>query len=389
MPHRLSASITPDALRGFLDTEARAIGFTAVGFAPADPLPHTDGLDRWLEASMHGEMSYMARNRELRTNASALHPGAKTVISLITPYRPLVLEDGRATIAAYAHGVDYHPELRAQIHTLLERLEGLLGFSVNGRAIVDSAPFLERTGAARAGLGWIGRSGMLIHPERGTYTLISQLLIDLPLAEESAEPVRDHCGSCRRCIDACPTGAIVGDRVVDGRRCVSYLTIELKGAIPRDLREGVGDNLFGCDICQAVCPWNRFADDVRIAALAPRPELEGFTAVDALRLSRQEFNAQFRGSALERTKRRGLARNAAVVLGNHRRDQDLPFLLEMLREHDEPLVRQHLVWALTRFLDAPEPVRAEIHAALRHAEGVDEDPSVRAEIIWARDAFHF
>lgn len=389
MTHRLPAQIDVSTTLAFLRERAQALGFSALGVSPAEELPSGVHLDAWLEAGYPGRMAYMHNHRPLRTNAAVLHPGAKTVISLTTPYRPLVLEDGRARIAAYAHGFDYHDILRAKLLTLLEELEAYLGFSVNGRPLVDSAPLLERASAERAGLGWFGRSAMLIHPERGTYTLLSELLIDLPL-EEDVEPVRDHCGRCRRCVDACPTGAIVGDRVVDGSRCISYLTIELKGTIPRDLRSAIGEQMFGCDICQAVCPWNRFADDVQIDELAPREVLAHFDARDALQLDRAEFKALFKGSPLERTKRRGLARNAAVVLGNRTAAQDLPLLIHQLQTHDEPLVREHLVWAISRYMDHSDPnIQNSAHSALRVAFDAELDDTVRAELRWALPQPHF
>lgn len=389
MTDRLPPHITPADAIAFLRARSSEHGFSALGVSPADELASGVHLDAWLAAGYPGLMGYMHNHRPLRTNASVLHPGAKTVISLTTPYRPLVLEEGRARVAAYAHGLDYHDVLRAKLLTLLAELEDYLGFSVNGRPLVDSAPLLERASAERAGLGWFGRSAMLIHPDRGTYTLLSELLIDLPLHED-VEPVRDHCGSCRRCVDACPTGAIVGDRVVDGSRCISYLTIELKGTIPRDLRSAIGEQMFGCDICQAVCPWNRFADDVQIEALVPRDVMDSFDARDALQLDRPAFRALFRGSPLERTKRRGLARNAAVVLGNRCAKEDLPLLIEQLESHDEPLVREHLVWAISQYVDHYDPItRNSARSALGVAFEREVDKTVRAEIIWARTLFHF
>lgn len=389
MTHRLPPTIQVADAIAYLREQALSLGFSALGVSPANELSHGVHLDAWLEAEHPGRMNYMHNHRALRTNASVLHPGAKTVISLVAPYQPLVFEDGRARIAAYAHGTDYHETFRARLFTLLERFEAFVGFSVNGRPIVDSAPLLERASAERAGLGWFGRSSMLIHPERGSYTLLCELLVDLEL-EEPVEPVRDHCGRCRRCVDACPTGAIIADRVVDARRCISYLTIELKDAIPRDLRSAIGEQLFGCDICQAVCPWNRFADDVRIEAIAPREALANFDARDALGLSPSEFRTLFRGSPLERTKRRGLARNAAVVLGNRRAKKDLPFLIDTLLSHDEPLVREHLVWAVSRYLDKNDRIaRQEAIRGLLLAFERDIDQNVRAEIIWARGVFSF
>lgn len=386
---RLSGGLRPQDVIDFVRERALSHGFSAVGFSPADELVE-DGprLDAWLQEGSAGKMGYMHNHRAMRTNASILHPGAQTVISFIVPYRPLVLQGRKARIAAYAHGVDYHELFRDKLYELLAELEEFLGFSVNGRAITDSAPLLERATARRAGLGWVGRSAMLIHPRRGTYTLLCELLIDLALHEET-EAVRNHCGRCTACVDACPTGAIRGDGSIDARKCISYLTIELKGSIPRELRAPIGEQMFGCDICQAVCPWNRFADDVRFDALAPREALQSLDAIDMLRLDRQEFNQLFKGTALHRTKRRGLGRNAAVVLGNRRDDEALQALIEALHTHDEPLVREHVVWALTQFIEngpLNHAVAAREALALAFEREIDEN--VRKELDWARATYN-
>lgn len=385
---RLAPSMRPQDVIDFIRSRARTYGFSAVGFSPADELAE-DGerLDRWLAEGSAGLMGYMHNHRALRTNASVLHPGAKTVISFVVPYQPLVLDGRNARIAAYAHGVDYHELFRDTLNELLQDLEAFLGFSVNGRAITDSAPLLERATARRAGLGWVGRSAMLIHPRRGTYTLLCELLIDLPLYEE-VEPIRNHCGRCRACVDACPTGAIRGDGSIDAKKCISYLTIELKGSIPREFRAPIGEQMFGCDICQAVCPWNRFADDVTMDALAPREALETLDATDMLRVDRQTFNRMFKGTALHRTKRRGLARNAAIVLGNRRDRAALDALIEALHTHDEPLVREHVVWALSEFIaHGPAPHREQAKDALLLAFEQEIDDTVRHELEWVRATY--
>lgn len=387
MDPRLPDNINSQDVLDFLRARAIGHGFSALGVSPADELVE-DGerLDAWLDEGSAGKMGYMHNHRPLRTNASKLHPGARTVISFIVPYQPLVLEGQQARIAAYAHGVDYHELFRDKLYALLQELEEFLGFSVNGRAITDSAPLLERATARRAGLGWVGRSAMLIHPRRGTYTLLCELLIDLELRED-LEPIRDHCGTCHRCVDACPTGAIRGDGSIDARKCISYLTIELKGAIPRELRASIGEQMFGCDICQAVCPWNRFADDVQFDELAPRQELETLDAHDMLRVDRQTFNKMFKGTALHRTKRRGLARNAAIVLGNRRGEDALCTLIEALHTHDEALVREHVAWALGQFVEYESDARAHAQRAreaLQLAFDQEIDQTVLDEIDWLR-----
>ncbi len=386
-------SFNSEEVLAFLRTRAFEMGFNGLGVSPATELAQ-DGerLDKWLQEGSAGEMGYMHNHRPLRTNASVLHPGAKTVISLTAPYQPLTLKGRNARIAAYAHGVDYHELLRDKLATLIQELEAFVGFSVNGRAITDSAPLLERASARKAGLGWVGRSAMLIHPDRGTYTILSEMLIDIDLRED-AEEVRNHCGTCHRCVDACPTGAIRGDGTIDAKKCISYLTIELKSSIPRELRTPIGEQMFGCDICQAVCPWNRFADDVKMEELAPRSELDTLDATDALELTRQDFNSLFKGTAIHRTKRRGLGRNAAIVLGNRQDPATVPLLIHALEHHDEPLVREHVVWALGQFLEPIHGHEDTLTASIRQALGLafvrDTDEAVQAELIWVREQFGF
>lgn len=384
---QLSSSID-DATREQIRAAALARGFVACAFVPAAPLADAPHLQAWLDNAFHGRMGYMANHYALRTNPANLEPGTQTVLSLVTPYTPLVLEDGQPRIAAYAHGDDYHHVLRAELLALAADIEAIVGHPIHTRPSVDSAPLLERNIAREAGHGWIGRSSMLIHPKRGTYTLLCELLVDIVI-REPLTPVEDHCGRCRRCVDACPTGAIVGDRIVDARRCISYLTIELKDAIPRELRSGVGLQLFGCDICQAVCPWNRFAEPARIAGLEGHSARQSLDARRLLTLSREDFRALFKGSPLERTKRRGLARNAAVVLGNLSRHDDLPLLIDTLQTHDEPLVRGHVAWAIGAFHHHSSMIQQRAHAALASALPRETDEFVREEIIAALAAFPF
>lgn len=383
-----SSPIVDDATRERIRSAAADRGFVACAFVPAEPLSDEPHLRAWLDQGFHGRMGYMANHYALRTNAAQLEPGTQTVLSLVTPYTPLVLEDDQPRIAAYAHGDDYHHVLRAALLALADDIEAIVGHSVHARPSVDSAPLLERNIAREAGHGWIGRSSMLIHPKRGTYTLLCELLVDLTI-REPLEEVADHCGRCRRCVDACPTGAIVGDRVVDARRCISYLTIELKDAIPRELRSGIGLQLFGCDICQAVCPWNRFAEPARIPGLEGHSERHAPDARTLLVITREDFRRLFKGSPLERTKRRGLARNAAVVLGNLTREDDIPLLRDTLHTHDEPLVRGHVAWALSQFHHHDATVQQRAHAALSDALGMESDAFVREEIEHALAVFRF
>lgn len=372
------------ALADAIRARAVALGFQSVGFVRAERYDDADlHLQAWLDAGYHGEMGYMERHRALRVDARALHEGTRTIIAVTTPYSPIVWDEGEVRLAAYAVGEDYHHVLRAKLLELAEAVESLVGRPVNARPIVDSAPLLERETARRGGLGWFGKSAMLVHPRHGTYTLLSGLLVDLELpANESLQP--DRCGRCVRCLEVCPTGALLGDRVVDGSRCISYLTIELKGAIPRELRAKIGLHLFGCDLCQAVCPWNRFASETTMEALrAPAGSLP-LDARTILGMSRPEFNARFRGTPMERSKRRGLARNAAVVLGNRRGPGDLDALVDALESHDEPLVRAHTIWALGEWRsvggDAYLRARAAIQAAATRPENADLHEEITAAL---------
>jgi epoxyqueuosine reductase len=350
---------------------ARELGFATVGFVPAGPLDHAPHLHRWLEDGYAGAMEWMGRHEALRADSAALLPGARTVIALSAAYEAPSEQGG---IAGYALGMDYHDVLRARLRQLAAFVRMETGADVQDRPVVDSAPMLERNVAVDAGLGWLGKSAMVIHPRLGTYSLLAELVVDVDLADPPP-PQPDRCGRCTRCLDLCPTGAIVAPYRVDARRCISYWTIEVKGPIPRPMRPLIGGHLFGCDLCQQVCPWNRKADPGEVIAdLRPRAALQGLDARTVLAMDPGALRQVLKGTPLERTRARGLQRNATVVLGNAPVDGAHAVLAQALALHPEPLVRGHAAWALGRLggLDA--------RAALDAARARDEDPLVREEV---------
>jgi epoxyqueuosine reductase len=334
---------------------ARGLGFDLVGIAPAGPPPHADFLRTWLAQGYAGEMGWIERRAAEREDPRRVLPGAESVVVVAVIYddERAASSDapGRGRIARYAGGDDYHDLLGKRLERLEEQITGLAP-EVRTRRYVDTGPVLERPLAARAGLGWIGKNTLLIHPRLGSYLFLGVVLTDLVLAPDTPEP--DHCGSCRACLDACPTDAFPAPYVLDASRCLSYTTIELRGAIPEALREGQGDWVFGCDICQDVCPWNTRSgrrvppDDSGLrGALAPRDEWQAPSLHELLALDPEAFAERARGTALRRTKWRGLLRNALVAAGNSG-DQALAPALARHAEGDEELLAEHARWALER-----------------------------------------
>ena len=308
--------------------QAIQLGFDLVGFTTVAPPPHAGELHHWLAAGFHGEMNYLARRAAERADPRQLLPGAKSVIVLGMNYGTA----GTAHLARYAAGSgDYHDWMGAQ----LAQLARLIG---NALWYVDTGPILERDLAQRAGVGWIGKHTNLINRQFGNWIFLGEVLTTLDLPADG--PAREHCGTCQRCLAACPTQAIVAPYQLDARRCISYLTIELKGSIPVELRSAIGERIFGCDDCLAVCPWNRFAKPV----IAPRP-VPALTAM--LAWNDQQFADFFRGTPIYRLKRRGWLRNICVALGNGRDRGALPALHRAL-DDAEPLVREHAAWAIAQ-----------------------------------------
>ncbi len=336
-----------ESLETCLKRQARALGFDLVGVAPAALADGFDRLRDWLRRGFAGEMDYMRRRAEARSHPDSVLPDVRSVVMLGMNYLPAGgVEEGargRGRVARYARGADYHDVLRERLNLLLAWLRSELP-GCHGRGVVDTAPLLERDFARRAGLGWFGKNTMLLNKRLGSYFFLAALLVDVELRPDAPFEAH-HCGTCTACLDACPTDAFVAPGVLDARRCISYLTIELKGAVPPDLRRGLGDWVFGCDVCQEVCPWNRKAPAATDAALRPRAELESLDLIELLGLSDEEFRRRFRGTALMRSKRRGLLRNAALVLGNAGDARALPALRRAL-EDPEPLIREAAQWAI-------------------------------------------
>jgi epoxyqueuosine reductase len=344
------ATAPAQSLEARLEREAYALGFDLVGFVRLGPAETAGHFDDWLALGRAGTMDYMGRDPELRHDTRRPHPGAVSAIVVGLDYGGA---EPSGPVARYARGDDYHVVMRDRLRQLHAGLEAAVGHEVPARPYVDTAPILERDLARRAGLGWFGKNTNLINPGRGSYFFIGSLFVAHEL-QPSAPFAADRCGSCTRCIEACPTDALVAPRELDARRCISYLTIEQRGAIDEELREAVGGLLYGCDICQEVCPWN-----VKFARALPdespfrsREALDGkdarVLARALLTMSAEESARAFRGSAMKRAKLRGLQRNAAVVLGNVGTAEDVGVLARVRDAVPDELVREHVAWALGR-----------------------------------------
>ncbi len=307
-----------------LKSQARALGFDLVGVARLGPAETAPLFDEWLARGFAGDMSYLERGADKRGDPRRVFANVSSAVVVGMNYGGTA---PAGPVARYARGDDYHDVMTERLRALHAWLNAELGRDVAGKAYVDTGPILERDLARKAGLGWFGRNTMLINPEMGSFFFIGALLLDVELAPDAPFEA-DRCGTCTRCLDACPTDAFVAPHVLDATRCISYLTIELKGDIPEELHAGVGANVYGCDICQDVCPWNvRFSLDAREAAFAPRESIGGKNARtlarDILAMDDESFRAAFRNSPMKRAKLRGLQRNSAVVLGNVGMREDL------------------------------------------------------------------
>jgi epoxyqueuosine reductase len=337
------------ALEESIRAHAYGLGFDLVGITTLGTMETAPHFEQWLDRGYAGDMHYLPKWAHKRRDSRLPYDGVRSAIVVAMSYGG---REPSGPVAKYARGDDYHDVLDAKLRELHAWIAAQLDREVRGRAYVDTGPLLERDLARRAGLGWFGKNTMLVNPKLGSFFFLGALLVDLDLAPD--EPfASDHCGTCTRCIDACPTHAIVEPRVLDATKCISYLTIEAKGEIPLALRESIGELIYGCDICQDVCPWNEKFSRA-LPEGSPFMAREAIAGKDARKLSREllemtqeEFSAKFRRSPMKRAKLRGLKRNAAVVLGNVGTDDDVGVLTRAL-DDDEPLVREHAAWALAR-----------------------------------------
>lgn len=329
---------------------ASELGFQQVGITGIELDADETHLLNWLEAGFHGEMHYMQRHGTVRSRPPELLPGTIRVISVRMDYLPEgddgwdVLADGRrAYVARYALGRDYHKMMRKRLQQLAGRIAEVTG-PFGYRAFVDSAPVLEKALSRNAGLGWIGKNTLLLNRTAGSWFFLGELYTDLPLPVD--EEPSAHCGSCTRCIDICPTGAIVAPYQLDARRCISYLTIEYGGSIPIELRQPIGNRIFGCDDCQLICPWNKFATPTREPDFAPRHGLDDIDLVALFAWTEEQFLQRSQGMAIRRTGFEAWLRNIAVALGNAPADDVVIAALASREQHPSALVREHVAWAL-------------------------------------------
>ncbi len=328
------------------------LGFQQVGISDIDLTTAEERLQAWLKKGYHGKMAYLAKHGTKRSRPAELVPGTLRIISVRMNYLPVdsrtleALQDKtKAYIAHYALGRDYHKLIRKRLRQFAQKIETAVG-PFGYRAFVDSAPVLEKPIAEKDGLGWMGKHTLILNREAGSWFFLGELYTDLPLPVD--EPVRNHCGSCTACLDICPTQALVGPYQLDARRCISYLTIEYKGSIPEELRPKIGNRIFGCDDCQLICPWNRFAKPTKEKDFQPRHRLNDTQLIELFAWTEQEYLTKTEGSALRRCGYEGWLRNIAVALGNAPTSLEAISALKTRENHPSPLVREHVQWALGR-----------------------------------------
>lgn len=347
----MSAEIDYHALAQQIKEWGKQLGFQQLGIADTELTEAEAYLYKWLDDGMHGEMEYMSRHGTRRTRPDELIPGTIRIVSArmdyfpaaATPIAELLQAEELAFISRYALGKDYHKLMRKRLEKLARKIREEVG-PFGYRAFTDSAPVLEKPIAQKAGLGWVGKHTNLINRDAGSWFFLAELYTDLPLPVDA--PADDHCGQCSSCISACPTGAITAPYVVDARRCISYLTIELKDSIPEDLRPLLGNRIFGCDDCQLVCPWNRFAKPAKEPGFTPRDDLDGAALVELFDWTADEFDRRTAGSAIRRIGYQQWLRNIAVALGNCASEPAIEAALRSRADDPSPLVREHVFWAL-------------------------------------------
>ena len=372
--------MTPREATGLLKHRARELGFEHCGVCPASSPAGVERLGEWLSRGYAGEMRYLAEHREAYAHPGAVLEGVRSLVMLATHYSPVLQGrpgTGEGRVARYAAGsCDYHDVIRDRLHKVADFLRELCPQATT-RGVVDTAPLMEREFAQLAGLGWVGKNTLLLRKGAGSYFFLAAVLTDVALEYDTPHSA-DHCGTCTACLDACPTGAFVEPYVLDARRCISYLTIEHKTAVPVELRSGIGDWLFGCDVCQEVCPWNRDAPPTDEKGFEPIDSLSPVELLPLFDLDEAGFRKRFRFTPLWRPHRRGLLRNAAVVLGNQRPEGCEAALGRGLRDA-EPLVRGACAWALGRV--GTSTAREE----LRRRKAIETDTYVLQEIRGALD----
>ena len=332
-----------------IKAQAFGLGFDLAGIARLGPVETANAFDEWVARGYVGDMHYLQRWADKRRDTRLPFPGVTSAIVVAMDYGG---KTPSGPVARYARGVDYHEVMGEKLETLHEWIAAQIGQPVRGKAYVDTGPLLERDLARRAGLGWFGKNTMLINPGLGSFFFLGALLVDIELQPDEAFEA-DRCGTCTRCLDACPTDALVAPRVLDATRCISYLTIELKGEIAEALREPMGSLVYGCDICQDVCPYNvKFAQELKQPAYAPRAAIAGRGARELARellaMTQEDFSRAFSKSPMKRAKLRGLKRNAAVVLGNVGTTDDIDVLTRVRDGESDAMLREHAAWALAR-----------------------------------------
>ena len=342
---RTFSRINLSDLKQAIKDKSRQLGFILAGVTSCESPTSYGIFEEWINAGKHGTMNYLAeeRNRIRRADPKQILPECKSILVLAIPYSEVTRSVPHSSfrISSYALGDDYHDIIPPRLQQIVEFIEEQIGHPVPNRYYTDTGPILERELAQRAGLGWIGKNSMLINPKMGSAFFLAEILLGIELEPDDGL-ITDHCGTCTRCLEACPTQCILPNRTLDARRCISYLTIELKADIPTELRDKLGNWAFGCDICQQVCPWNRFASEGDSAFDENRPPL---SPTEELTLTPQAFNQRFKRTPIQRAKRRGYLRNIAVVLGNIGDMHALPVLQNALND-EEPMIKEHATWAI-------------------------------------------